>query len=517
VRRRTPSRTSPQTKPLDKRVEVHDRHQFELKLEYMPPPGERLARYVVEMFVCAPVTLNVTGEVFGKEAVYADIHNYVRLKTPELGWSELREGADSPLRRVAAGFETFGADETRLVYECKLFGCVFRAGVRDLVEACLSADDPMKIGALLEPGLAGMRAVLDDWRALAPRAAAPSVTERPRAAYRLADEYASLCVEQQLRKVLVRLARDRAETPWTERLLDQILTEERYRRACDYASTIDPDTDNEAYLYRVGLLKKYCQSALFLRVKRYAARRQWLEVFYAVAAGLSMAFATVIAFWAQRRWPAASLNVFLILVVAYMFKDRLKEGTRGFFAGVLDRRMYDRKIVISDQFGEEVGYCQEKVAFLSEAHLPSDVHAIRLASYDPSLRVAESELEETVIHYRKQVVLPRAALGHRKDPSAGVTDIIRFHIGRFLHDMDEPAQEIDYMDENTHELRPVRAAKVYHVDVVFRFTEREGEVAPTKLMRLVLDREGIKRVETKDAGVSTVAQPDPTDPAHPSV
>ncbi len=487
-------------------MEVHDRHQFELKLEYLPAPGERRSRYVVDMYVCAPLSLNVAGDAIGKEQIYSDIHNYVRLKTPALSWRELREREDSPLQRIAA--ELAGPrDETRLVYECKLFACIFRAGVRDLGEACLAAPGTARIAVLLDEGVSGMMAALEAYRALAPAADAAPVPEKARGAYHLADEYASLCVEQQLRKVLVRLAREAerepgADTPWTGKVLETIIAEEHYRRARGYASTIDPAGDNEAYLYRVGLLKKYCQSALFLKVERYAARRTWLEVFYAVAAGLSMAFATVIAFWAQRSYPAASLNVFLILVVAYMFKDRLKEGTRGFFTRVLDRRLFDRKTVIFGPKGGDLGHCQEKIDFLSEDLLPKEVHAIRVASYDPSLRAAEIELQESVIHYRKQVVLQRAAFGHRKDPAAGVTDIIRFHVGHFLHDMDEPEQEIEYMDEATRKLRPVRAAKVYHVDVVFRFVAREGEPAPTKLMRLVMDRDGIKRVEHKEGFVT---------------
>jgi hypothetical protein len=78
-----------------------------------------------------------------------------------------------------------------------------------------------------------------------------------------------------------------------------------------------------------------------------------------------------------------------------------------------------------------------------------------------------------------------------------MTDILRFHIERFLRSMDEPEQEIDYIDLATGRIGAVRAAKVYHVDCVMRFSGDRG-AAVTTLVRLILDRRGIKRIEQVD-------------------
>jgi hypothetical protein len=487
--------------PLDKRVEVHDRRQFELKLEYLPGPTARRARYAVDVYVCAPQSLNVAADTLTPNEVYQDIHNYVRFKTPELTWEELRARPDSPLvraREELAGVAA-GRDPRRFIYECKLYACVYRAALRDVAERCAAALPELeKVTALLEETLAGLASTRSAYRALRPRVDAEGVPERARAAYRLADEYTSLSVEQQLRRVMVALDRARVGAALKDRLLATILEEEGFRRERGWPSTIDPASDNEAYVYRVGLLKKYCSSALFLQVRRLAARRTWIEVLYAVAAGIAMAFALGVAFLAQQRWAAASFQVFVILVLGYMFKDRIKELARARFSRVLERRLFDRKVVILDPAGGELGTLQEKVEIMREQRLPDDVRAARAAHVDPSVREAESELEESVIHYRKQILLSGSALERRGvgHDAAGITDIMRFHVGRFLHDMDEPDQEIEYMDEGTRALRPIRAAKVYHVDVVFRFAARPDEPPATTLMRLVMDRNGIKRLET---------------------
>jgi hypothetical protein len=132
MRKRAPALKS----ALDRRIAVHDRHQFELKLEYQPAEDHAQARYVLEAYVCVPGSLNITRETVARESLYADIHNYVRLKTPELSFSEMAALPDAPLAQIERSLSDVerGEDPSRFVYACKMFACVFRAALRDLVE-----------------------------------------------------------------------------------------------------------------------------------------------------------------------------------------------------------------------------------------------------------------------------------------------------------------------------------------------------------------------------------------------
>ena len=126
------------------------------------------------------------------------------------------------------------------------------------------------------------------------------------------------------------------------------------------------------------------------------------------------------------------------------------------------------------------------------ATVPEDVRRIRRSGTDPTLGWAREGLAETVYRYKKQVVLESRRLPH------GLTDILRFHVGRLLRDMDEPDQEIGYVELETHLIERVRAAKTYHVDVVVRFQGPREARPRTVLARLVLDRNGIKRLESAE-------------------
>ena len=467
--------------PLDRRVGIHDRQQFELKLHYQSAEGSSKSRYLVETFMFIPGSLNVTPETAPPQELYGDVHNYVRLRTPEYSWSELEALPEAPLpqakeqaKKVAAG-----GDPTRFVYECKLFATVFRATLRDFVDRL---EEPRGIDDTLDAATGA----LQRFRQLGPIVRKEGFPERARLVWEMADEHASISVEQQLRRAIVKLERlALGAKPLYERLLGAILEEETYRRDRGYPSILDPASDNEAYVHRAGMLKKFCSSALFLEIRRMAARRTWQEVFFAISAGIAMAFATLVAFWAQARYSQLELRLLLIFVVAYMFKDRLKDAFRAFFARFLDRYFWDRVIAIEDPRGGSFGRCREKIEYLKPHRVPPDVVAARAAGTDPATRLVEEELAETVTRYKKEIVL---------EGKHAVTDILRFHIGRLTRDMDEQWQKIDWVDRETFDLAPLRAAKVYHVDVVFRFTTREGERPVTSLERLVLDRRGIKRL-----------------------
>ncbi|MFH0901036.1 MAG: hypothetical protein V2A73_10440 [Pseudomonadota bacterium] len=499
--------TPPLRKPLlDRRIGVHDRHQFELKLEYQPAAEQRQCRYLVEAFVCVPGNLNLTPDTVPPAELYADIHNYVRLKTPELSWQELQTSADSPLVRALADAPAVsqGGEPRRFGHECRLYACVFRAALRgfcEQVEAMASPGKPAveEIAAIVDETVAGVTMATSRFRSVRTLVEnTPGSAESAKLAYRFADEYTSISIEQQLRRAIVCLAQSVADSrQLRQRLLDVILAEESYRIERGYPCVLRSGTDNEAYVYRSGLLKKLCASVLFLHVHRLGTRHHWQELLFAVAAGISMAFATIIAFWAQARYTGLGLRLFVILVVAYMFKDRIKEAGRRLFSSFLEKYLFDHKIVIEDPEGGILGCCREKIEYCPRERLPEDVRAIRLVGADPMVRAAEEELRETVYRYRKEVTLLASRLYGRRG-GAGVTDIVRFHIARLLREMDEPYQTIEWVDRESHALAPLRAAKVYHVDVVFRFISRADEPPATTLMRLILDRRGIKRIERID-------------------
>jgi hypothetical protein len=506
------------------RLDIHDRKQFEIKLEYQPSGTDPSSKYLVDAYLFLPASLNVDEDTYPRADFYADIHNYVRLKTPILDFEEILTADHSPLVRLEEKVQLgLFKPETELVYEAKMLSCVFRGCLRrfarDLSEWCdlvagagESPPQPL-LDVRARESVVQVRTMFERFRALT-RALSTrySVEEKTRASLRLVDEYLSLSVEQFFRKAVADMDRVPRTVPYTEvrkELMAQVISDEAYRKENKLSSVLSPTGDNEEYMHRIGFLKKFCMNILFLKIRREQRRKGYEEAAFAIAAGVAMAFATAVAFAAQLRVPQASLNFFLVLVVGYMMKDRIKEGLRRIFANYGSKHLFDRTTLISDPVTkDEIGVCKEKVDYNRAVVVPKDIEALRRT--DDFVTVSQGELAETVIRYQKQIVLESELLPTMGGGMAGgVTDIIRLNIDRLLRDMDDPEYAIEYVDMEDFSVGRVKAAKSYQVDLAFRFAVDDGDIKKTsvQLVRLVLDRNGIKRMLRFDAPVPPAVRP----------
>lgn len=507
---------------LENRLDIHDRKQFELKLEYQPSGEDKSSEYYLDAFIFVPASLNISQDTWPRDDFYADLHNYVRLKTPTLSFDELLRSELSPLaqleQRVQLGLM---GPESEVVYDAKMLSCIFRGGLRRFAKGmhdrCIvlaagkdnagvippSTDD--ELDKLAESSVKAVQDVLHRYRA-AVRALGDKypLDERTRTSLRLVDEYLSLTVEQFFRKTVVQMdqmPRTGIYAELRKELMAQVISEETYRKENQLRSIISPTGDNEEYTHRIGLLKKFCMNILFLKVQRSAARRNWEEALFAAAAGLAMAFATGVAFVAQSRVPQVSLNFAIILVVGYMFKDRIKDGARRVLQLYMSRFLPDRTTRIVDPVTkDDVGVCQEKLDYGAAVKVPEEI--TRLRKVDDFIAVSSGEVSEAVIRYQKKIVLDSQMLPRLGDGFVtGVTDIIRLNVDRMLRDMDDPESALEYVDLEDFTVGKVKAAKSYQVDLAFRFMVDDGDHKSSKfqLVRLVLDRNGIKRMLRFDA------------------
>lgn len=500
---------------FETKLDIHDRKQFELKLEYQPSGTDAESQYFVEATFFIPRALNITADTYPREDFYADLHNYVRFKTPVLSFEELLTGDHSPLVQLEQRM-TFGVlgPETEVIYDAKMLGCVLRGALRrfsrGMKEQCgrltVGLDggtEPMpspELQKLARRSIDSTQRVLQRFRStVALLADKYGLGEKTRASLRLVDEYLSLLVEQSFRKIVVQMdsmPRGGGYSDLRRELMDVVIADESYRKLHGLASVIAPDSDNEEYTHRIGFLKKFCMNILFLDVQRSSPRKAWEEVLFALAAGLAMAFALGVGLFAQNRYPQVSFNFFVIAVIGYMMKDRIKEGLRRLAAAFAGKFLFERTTRILDPVThDDVGVCKEKIDFGSAVDVAESITKLR--EQDDLIVAAKGELPESVIRYRKKIVLESDMLPRIADGIvSGVTDIIRVNVERMLHDMDDPDYTIDYVDLEDFSVEKLRASKAYRVDVAFRFSVDDGKHQETtvKLVRLVLDRNGIKRM-----------------------
>ena len=120
-----------------------------------------------------------------------------------------------------------------------------------------------------------------------------------------------------------------------------------------------------------------------------------------------MLFATIVAFVWQSRYGSLSLNLFFAMILAYIFKDRIKEVLRAkllrrFREWLPDRRL---RIMRTGTAGTEIGRCDETFDFLSSKQIPPEVARLRRDAKEPPFSFMTNGRTEQVFRYRKTVDL----------------------------------------------------------------------------------------------------------------
>ncbi|MEZ4614901.1 MAG: hypothetical protein R2867_05205 [Caldilineaceae bacterium] len=374
-----------------------------------------------------------------------------------------------------------------------------------------------KAEQLLTRHVALVQEIITRFRCHAAKVESNAVSERLRYSYQLTDEAISVVVEGNLLNAL-RLATSFPAAPLAEpvtlMIADAITSEVDHRRRQGYQSVLvdqhKPNAgnggnktnhkrsgnNNERYLYHLSLLKKYTSSVLYLTTALETEGETVEHMLFAVAAGISMIFATIIAFYVQATYGNFTSPLFVALVVGYMFKDRIKEIGRSASKTILRRYFYDRRVYIYTlDRKQRLGRVREKVVFLREKDIPVQVKA---AYHRGQLSPIEIDgYSEHVLRYSRNVRLIADAfrkVRHEGTALTGLSDILRLDIRPFLHKMDNPTERRYHLDGD--KLRTIKLNRVYYINIVSTYSRAgEEELIISKNVRVTLNRKGLVRLE----------------------
>lgn len=494
---------------IRQRVNIHDRYQVEIKVEYRLL-SSRHTHYTITTYFFFPQTLGINYTTYPPSEFYRRIQNYIRLRTPEFTPKALLEDPASPLSIIDTIFENKhwldnAQTRRRLTDQFKFLRAVLRRCLilslrrqwRKLSGA--QANGAEAIACMFRHHLATVETILEHYRKHGPCIAHLRADAELLEAYRLTDEALSLVVEENLLQAMV-LAQQHDSPLVHEAVQNQIARhiqrEIDYRQQNNYKSILSFQSDNEQYLYRVSALKKYTSSVLYLSasVSREGATAEHL--LFAIVAGISMIFTTIVAFYVQLQYGTFTFPVFIALVVGYMFKDRIKELGRNLSLRFLHNYFYDRRINIHTlQDAQRLGRMREKTVFLKADELPARIVEERNQGV---ISVIDNGAQgEEVLCYTRDVTLHTSAFQQiYKDgpPITGVADILRLDVRPFLHKMDDPIEKRLGLDGDR--LRSAKCAKVYYISIVSVYTVGgTKEQVISQRVRVTLNRKGLVRLQ----------------------
>jgi len=496
---------------IEQAVKPHDKFQIEFKLDYRLLDGKK-THYRVSTYFFVPQNLGIDKHTYSKADFYRDVQNYVRLKTPTLILREFTEHSASPLvaiKKICAVEDWANKPEhrERLINSFKLLSAMLKSSIREhfnlihkrVDEATPDSKIHLIIVNLVEEFLVETKKIADCYRSYFSTFNLPNIDEQIFTGYKFTDESISLLIEEssvEMFQVVEEHLKKSDRAHYKEKLTERVHEEIKHRKYHGYPSILSEEHDNEEYAFRASVLKKYAASVLYLSTAISREGTALEHGLFALAAGIAMVFATIVAFFFQQRYGNFTFSFFIALVVGYMFKDRIKEAGRSFFARYLENILYDHRIVLKTQDGRhKLGVLREKVSFITEDDLPRPV--VNARNRDQITDLDNDGQGEKIIRYTKEIVLFTDAF-QRIFPDAphitGVNDIMRYNIRAYLNKMDEPVHLRTGLEGD--ELKTFTCHKVYHLNVISRYRSilPQKEKTHTRI-RLVLNREGIKRVE----------------------
>ncbi len=214
------------------------------------------------------------------------------------------------------------------------------------------------------------------------------------------------------------------------------------------------------------------------------------QIYYSIAAGISMIFATTIAFSFQQKFGNFTMPLFAALVVSYMLKDRIKELMRYYFAHRLSPKYFDNKINISIK-DQPIGWSKEGVDFISDSKVPGEV--MKLRSRSPLVEAENRYNDEKILLYRKTVRIERDELEKdNKYTISGINDIMRVYINSFTQKMDNPRIPLFTLDDHNN-ITVIKGNKLYYINIIMQF--KYEDQTDYKRFRIACNRSGIMKIE----------------------
>ena len=476
----------------------HDNYSVEFKFGFNSKEDGVTDDFSVNAWIFVPNSLDINSENYGKKQFYRDIKSNIRLITPVYLLREIALDTSLPLTSLKRALEKVvsnpqPSDMDAYEYHLKMFAAIFKSALRDQAAHIASARSLDAADYLVNDYVLSTQLVLEKYRSLYRIIDVPTVSDKTRSYFRLCDEFMSHVVEMRTIRLIRKI--DSSDDPEKsakarDAFMKLIMAERDYKISRDYGVLNMNDRHDRQLVYHKGMLKKFIESELYISLDKKKDGVAVEQIYYSIAAGVAMIFATTVAWHTQVKYGNITWPLFIVLVVSYMLKDRIKDLLRYYFAHRLGNKYYDKKatIIIGKN---KVGVIKEGFDFISESKTPAEVLELR----DKSSFVEEEShiFEEKILLYRKHVTIDDRALSSGDNyPMRGINEVMRLHLTRFTQKMDNPSVPIDFVDQDG-QIQSSNVKKIYYINLVFQL-QHDSDVRYHHF-RITMTRNGVLSVE----------------------
>lgn len=479
-------------------TKIHDKFTLEFKISYKAGKQRVVYDFGLNTWVFIPHSLDVNPRTYTREDFYKDLHTNVRLITPVYLLRDIISGEKSPLVKLQHAMSQMASEPTEpniaeYEYQIKMFSAIYKSAIRDQLAYIRKSGIALNKTHLLEKYLDEIEDILKKYRGLATIIRTHTVVQENYNYYIFGDEFMLNLTEKELFSFLEKMKSPEFSDIYEEvnKLICRFIEKEKSYKVSQGYEMIDPDNSalNSDLIFRFGALKKYIESDLFLNARKKREGVIAEQVYFSLAAGLSMVFATTVAFSFQQTYGNFTMPLFVALVVSYMLKDRIKELMRYYFAHTRSRKYYDHKTTFSIKQGE-IGWSKEGFDFIPEVKIPAKVLATR--NRLPLIQADSRHSQEKIFLFKKLIRIDRKQLETTSDYNIdGVVEIVRLNLSSFMKKMDNPEVPL-YILNDENQVKQIMGTKIYYLNIVLQYAPDSEEQLIR--FRIGFNREGIKTI-----------------------
>ncbi len=447
---------------IDLKCKIHDANSFEMKIWLVNDSSSGIMDFDIGTWFIVPPALDINRTTFTRRIFYANTRSYYRLITPRYSLEGMISSESSPLSflrnsvsEIASGGNVSGGD---LSYQVKMFTSIFKSAVRERATSMKSYDPSFS---------EDVKRVLSTFYELSADVTDDSCMRHFMSGYEymlsvaLSWAYGLYGRFEEFRSLVIEL--------------EKMMTDAGF-----LTPSVDDPEGNAKMLHRWGELKKYSAGELYFSVN---TRRDGIlaeQFYYSIAAGLSMIFATIVAFSFQKKYGNFTMPLFVALVISYMLKDRIKDFMRYYFAHKRREKYFDNRVDINIK-GEKAGMAKEAFDFIKPARFPDFINDFISCRY----------LENyTVAYYKKFVTVDASVLNMASEYVIdGMNNIVRINFSSFFRNMDDPEAKLPCLAEDGS-IRTVEVERIYYIYLIFEL--RSAGATEYRKIRLSATRDGLK-------------------------
>ena len=470
-------------------IAITSPNQFEIKIPYHSDNSIGKVDYHTNIYFFIPKSLNINSTSYLTNNFYNDYTSYIRFITPQrkLGALERR------LHTLITTLNMNIYDESRkntFEEELKLIVCSYVSYLGKYSKEFAHKNIHIKRLHTFLQRIENFHALVKIMLKTASDKQGNDIID----CVLSASEYLSYAAQNCLLEINVHLkTHENRYNDTVNTIVGTINTIIEFSKENDFPVISNDTYQNEKVIYRHSILKKYFYSILYLYQKKKKDGGGIKEVYYAIAAGLSMVFTTLIVFATQKEYGNFTTSFFAALVISYMFKDRIKEAYRGYFDKRIAIKTYDYKEKIYSSDKKLIfAFIKERMRFVKKKTLQDDIKKIRFIEVPRRL---SPYLEEDIIKFEKSVTLYNKNIQRKYHNTInGIHNIMRFDISQYLKKMD--ATKVPLYRVNDHKLF---GNKIYHVNIVIENKTETGTALYRA--RIIINKRGIKRIELPASGL----------------